>query len=262
MSGASTAPPTISISEVKMKLSSILAKEKKLVPTNDGELTEIQLLTRKEGLFNGFHKRYVPLKTEGEGSETLPDDSLRVQQRTDDLIVRTANLWTDIFDITFSKDKANQEAKADLKLDGQVLIEGAPVSFLLWLDKRLQEIRSYYNSIPTLNEADEWSKDTESGMWRATPVKTHRTKKITTPLVIHPPTDKHPAQCTTVQEDIIVGHYENQKFSSALPAARKRELLSRIDRLLYAVKIARSEANSMEAEERKIARPIFEYLLS
>lgn len=247
-----------------MKLSQILATEKKLVPTNDGYLTEIQLLIRKESFFNGFHRRYVPLKVEGDKeAETFPDESVRVQQKVDDLIIRTANWWTDTFDITFSKDAANMTAKADVKVNGKILLSNAPVSYLLWLDKRLQEVRTFYASLPTLSEAEEWIKDSEAGMWRAKAVTTHRTKKTTVPLVLYPHQgDKLPAQVTTLQEDITVGHYEKQNFSGAIPATRRAKLLERVDVLIYAVKQARAEANSMEAEHLKISKPIFDYLLA
>lgn len=242
-----------------MRLHEALAKEKKLVPTNDAELTEIQLLTRKPTLFNGFHKRYTPLD---EGGRTYPDESQKIQQFVRDLVVRTANLWTDIFDITATRDNANMSARASVELDGKVILEDIPVTTLLYLEKRVLEIRKYYETLPTLDEAETWIKDEDSGLYRSIAVLTHRTELTHKPIVLYDATDRHPAQTQLLQEQRPVGTWETIKQSGALPATRKRVLLERIDRLLYAIKTARARANMTEAPDFKVGRAIFDFILA
>jgi hypothetical protein len=242
-----------------MKLHEILAKEKKLVPTNDGELTELQLLTRKPTLFNGFNKKYSPFK---EGDRTYPDESQKVQQFVRDFVIRASNLWTDIFDITVTRDNANMFARADVELDGKVLLKDVPVTSLLYLEKRILEVRKYFESLPTLDESETWMKDEDSGLYRSIPVLTQRTELTHKPIVLYDATDRHPAQTQLLQEQLPVGRWETVKQSGAIPATRKRVLLERIDRLIYAVKIARAKANATEAPDVKVGRAIFEYILA
>lgn len=247
---------------MKHKLSAILAEEKKMIPTWDGQLTEIQLLVRKASFFNGFVRTYSPFSVQGETEIAYPEERQKVEQRVDALIIRVANLYTDIFNITFTKDKANMEACADVVVDGQVMVEKAPVSWLLWADKRIQEARTFFDSLPTLNEAETWERDEVSDLWKATPAKVIKTEKIPVPVLMYAHTDKHPAQVERVQKDVPIGQYEKQNFSSALPAERKRKVLDKIDRVLIALKVARANANSLEVERAQVAKPIFEYILA
>lgn len=245
-----------------IKLSAILGEEKKMVPTWDGQLTEIQLLVRKTSFFNGFVRTYHPFSVEGETEIKYPEERQNVEQRADDLIVRAMNSWTDIFNITFTKDKANMEACADVVVNDVIMVKDAPVSWLLWADKRMQEVRTFFDSLPTLNEAEIWEKDDVSGMWRSVPTETIKTEKIPVPYIMYEHTDKHAAQVERVQKDVPIGRYKKQNFSSALKAERKRRVLEKIDRVLVALKVARANANSIEVEKLQIAKPIFEYILA
>lgn len=242
-----------------MKLNQILAKEKRLVSVNYAAITDFHKLTQKPALFNGFQKKYKPL---AEGDETYPDESQKAQMLVGDVVVQCANLWTDMLDIVSTKDNANMTARADVVVNGKVIIEGAPVTFLLYLEKQLLDIRKHFDVLPTLDESETWIKDEESGWYRSVPVLTHRTKKTQRPIVLYDATDKHPAQTQLLTEDITVGHWETRKQSGAIPATRKRILLERVDVLTYAVKTAREQANAVEAEEVKVGKAIFDHLLA
>lgn len=247
---------------MKHRLASILGEEKKMVPTWDGQLTEIQLLVRKGSFFNGFVRTYHPFRVEGETEIKYPEERQNVEQRVDKLIVMAANLWTDLFNITFTKDKANMEACADVVVDGLVMVKDAPVSWLLWADKRVQEVRVFFDSLPTLNTAEIWEKDEVSDMWKSVPTETIKTEKIPVPILMYAHTDKHPAQVERVQKDVPIGQYKKQNFSSAISVERKRKVLDKIDRIIVALKVARANANSLEVEKLQIAKPIFDYILA
>jgi hypothetical protein len=60
----------------------------------------------------------------------------------------------------------------------------------------------------------------------------------------------------------VVGYWDTVKHSGALPAPRKKELMSRIEKLSQAVKQAREVANMADAPEVKVGQPLFDYLLS
>lgn len=48
-----------------------------------------------------------------------------------------------LFDVTATKDWANCEARADVTVDGWVLVSAVPVSCLLFLEKRLTDIYAF-----------------------------------------------------------------------------------------------------------------------
>jgi hypothetical protein len=64
----------------------------------------------------------------------------------------------------------------------------------------------------------------------------------------------------TYTEDVIVGTWTTIKFSGAIPAKEKNEMLDRVHRLQEAVKCAREQANGMDVELRKIAGPVLQYV--
>jgi hypothetical protein len=233
-----------------------------MVPTWDGELTNIQLIARKASFFNGFVRTYTPFQVEGDKEVVYPEERQKVEQRVDELVVRAANLWTDIFNVTFTKDSANMEAKADVVVGETILVKDAPISWILWADNRIQQVRTFFDTLPTLNEAETWEKDSVSAMWKSNSIKTIKTEKVTVPVIMYQHTDKHPAQVERVQKDVPIGQYEKQNFSSAISSERKRKILEKIDRIIVALKVARANANSLEVEKLSIAKPIFDYILA
>ena len=54
---------------------------------------------------------------------------------------------------------------------------------------------------------------------------------------------------------------EGEDYPPELPAPRKKELMSRIEKLSHAVKFAREKANASNAETVSVGKPIFDYLL-
>ena len=127
--------------------------------------------------------------------------------------------------------------------------------------KQLAELRGFVSRLPVLDAAEEWIFDSNASLYKTAPSETTRTKKIQTPIVLHPPTKEHPAQTQLITEDRIVGHWKTVKHSGALPEPLKRTILERIEKLSDAVKVARETANAVEATPQKIGRRVFEFLL-
>jgi len=59
---------------------------------------------------------------------------------------------------------------------------------------------------------------------------------------------------------VKVGEWRTVKFSSALAAQEKNEIIERIRRLQEAVKFAREEANSMEVDNVTIGNKVFDFV--
>ncbi|MYW66702.1 hypothetical protein GTY65_21925 [Streptomyces sp. SID8379] len=239
------------------KLNQIIAVEKGVKAKAHQDLTTAHHGLQKPALLAGIARTYQPKDEEG---EQLPPESTRVQVRAEDVLRRTAASLTRLFDVTATKDWANCTARADVTVDGQVLVRQAPVSYLLFLEKQLTDLNTFVRKLPVLDAAESWTQDPSTDDWRTEPVRTVRTKKVPRNHVKAEATEKHPAQVEVYYEDVPVGYWTTVKFSGALPARRVSQLLDRVEKLQQAVKFAREEANAAEVTDQRTGDPVFGYL--
>ncbi len=240
-----------------MKLNQVIAIEKGVKSRSLQELTEAHHTLQKPALLAGIARTYRPKDEEG---EQLPPESTRVQVKAEEIIRATSESLTKLFDVVATKDWANCSAKADVRVDGTVLLSQVPATYLLFLEKQLVDIHTFIKKLPVLDAAEVWVFDTSADSWATEPVQTLKTKKVPRNHVKAEATDKHPAQVEVYYEDIVVGTWRTIRFSGALPARRVNELLQRVEKLQEAVKFAREEANNMEVEEQKVGDKVFTYL--
>jgi hypothetical protein len=80
------------------------------------------------------------------------------------------------------------------------------------------------------------------------------------PITLYEATKEHPAQTQLITEDVIAGAWITIKYSGAIPAPRKKQLLGRIEKLSNAVKFAREQANAAEATDKKLGKEVFDFL--
>lgn len=240
------------------KLNQIIAIEKGVKARTYGELTELNKAIQKPELFNGFSKTYQKKDDDG---EDLPAERKRVQYVASEVLRTVERSIGELMNLTARKDWTNCVAKGNVVVDGKALIEGAPVSFLLFLEKQLTDLRTFIGNMPVLDDADNWVKDENSGLFKAEATQTHRTKKIAKPIVLYPATAEHPAQTQMVTEDVIAGFWTQVKQSGALPKPERQAIAERIEKLLRAIKEAREAANiEDEITTPKIGGVVFGYL--
>jgi len=242
------------------KLNQIIAIEKGVKSRVYGELTEINKALQKPDLFNGFSKIYQKI---GEDDEELPAERKKVQAEVPVVFKRVEKLMGELMKITARKDWSNTNAKASVRVNGVALLEEVPVTYLLFLEKQLTDLRTMIGNLPVLDDSENWTKDVNSGLYRAEETKTHRTKKVQKPIVLFPATAEHPAQTQLITQDVIAGHWTNVKQSGALPRPEKEKLLTRVDQLLQAIKVAREEANNAEEiVSPDVGQAIFNFLFA
>jgi hypothetical protein len=241
------------------KLNQIIAVEKGVKSKAHQDLTAAHHGLQKPALLAGISRTYQPKDEEG---EQLPPESTRVQVKAEDVLRETAKTLTRLFDVTATKDWANCAARADVTVDGRVLVSEVPVAYLLFLEKQLTDINTFVRKLPVLDASESWTQDPSTDAWKTESVRTLRTKKVPRNHVKAEATEKHPAQVEVYYEDIPVGYWTTVKFSGALPARRVNELLERVEKLQQAVKFAREEANNQEADEQKIGRSVLSYLFA
>src|SRR5262245_64646098 len=95
----------------------------------DKALAEIVKLLQKEQLFTGRERTYRPL--DEVNGQKLPPESQRVQQRVDDLVRQAREKWTELWNLVLTQGSGNQSAKADIAVDGKVILANVPVTTLL-----------------------------------------------------------------------------------------------------------------------------------
>lgn len=221
--------------------------------------TDLYHVLQKNALLSGISRTYQPKDDDG---DKLPSETTLVQIKVEKVVKDLATELTRLFDVTLTKEVGNSNAKADVVVDGKTLLKQVPVTYLLFLEKQLVDINTFVSKLPTLDPASEWSYDSNNDVYVTTAVQTVRTKKVPRNWVKAEATDKHPAQVEIFHEDVIVGTWTKVDFSGAIPATRKAELLSRVDKLITAVKFAREEANSLMVEDQHAGDKVFNYLFA
>lgn len=243
-----------------VKLHQILALEKGAKASTEAEITRAYHTAQKTAQFQGLTRVYSP--SDADDRDRLPSERKIVQSTVQDVLGAAAVAWQRQADLVATKDASNQLAKADVIVDGNVLLSQVPVTTLLYLEKTLTNVKTMISKLPVLDPEVQWSPDPATGLWRSEPEQTVRTRKVPKAFVKAPATERHPAQVDTFTEDVIVGTWAKTQFSGALPAGRKVELLARVQKLTEAVKMAREYANQTDAQERRIGATIFDFLLA
>lgn len=242
------------------KLNQIVAVEKGEKARALAEETALHREVQKTPLLSGISRTYQPKDDDG---DQLPSERTRVQVNAEDVLEKLSTTLTNLFDVTLTKEVANTKATADVVVDGKTVLKSAPVTYLLFLEKQLINLRTFVAKLPVLDPSESWSKDSNTGAWQTEPSQTVKTKKVPKNWVKAEATDRHPAQVEIFHEDVIQGTWTTVKFSGALPQTRVDVLTDRVDALIKAVKFAREEANNTEVDDNtKAAKSVFDYLLA
>jgi hypothetical protein len=239
------------------KLNQIIAIEKGAKSRATAGLTEAYHAAQRVEPLKGISRTYQPREDEG---ERLPGESKRVQITAAQIVADAQAALTELFNVTATKDWANTEAKASVVVDGRTILADVPITFLIFLEKQLAELRTFVSKLPTLDPGFIWIWDGAADCYAAVPIETTRTRKVPRNHVKAEATKEHPAQVEVYYEDVIVGTWTTINFSGALPAEEVRKLQGRIDALAAAVKFAREEANSTEVERHDVADAVLGFV--
>jgi hypothetical protein len=220
-------------------------------------LTEAYHLLKKPELLSGITRTYQP---RDEGGEPQPDERKQVQLKVNELIAKVTADLTEMFDVVATQDWANCQAKADVVVDRRPILQGVPVTHLLFLEKQLVDLRTFIEALPVLDAAEDWEYRAEADSYVSKPSRSNRTKKVPKNHIKYEATKEHPAQVEMYMEDVWVGTWTTTKFSGAIPAAAKNGMLERVRKLVDAVKSAREEANSIEVKAQKVGASILGYI--
>ena len=239
-------------------LAQVIAVEKGIKTKVLIDVDIIYKALQKPVLFDGFIKTYKKIAEE---DEDKPAQKQRVQISASKALSDVASRLSELFDVTAQKDWGNTQAKADVEVDGTLLVKDAPAPYLLFLEKQLTDLHTLVGKVPTLDPAEEWSFSAGLGLFKSAITQTTSTAKVQKALVLYPHSDKHPAQTQLITQDVVVGTWDTQKFSGAIEDTKKRSILARIEKLQHAVKFAREKANTVVVSDVAPGAAIFGWLL-
>ena len=243
---------------MSQKLTVILGLLKGAKSRSHVNVTNLHHQSTKAPLYAGQVRTYEPREDDGERRHP---ESQQVQLKATEVIEQFASELANMWNLAATRDHGNTLARADVVVDGQVILADVPATFLLFLEKQLNDWRTIVVKLPTLATDQTWEYDETTGLHRTEPVKSASTKKLLRNHVLAKATDKHPEQVKTYEEDVPVGDWTTTKLSGALTVPHQRALVERLDALADAVKTARERANLVEVDDVKVAGKLFTYLL-
>ena len=240
------------------KLFKLIACEKEIKSAWEKIRNETLKVFKGASLFMGREKIYQPLKDDG---KPLPNEKKEVVTTVEERLAWTAKFLFPLLDYELTRDSGNQKAHAKLTVNGVVIAETVPVTFLMLLEKRLKELREVYDAIPTLDLSGKWETcQNNKKLFQFGPITTYRTEKVTKGVTLAPATDKYPAQVEKVVEDVAIGTFKETLFSGAIQPGVKAKYLERIDQLIAATQTAREDANEEEVTDKKIGDNLVKFI--
>ena len=238
-------------------LSQIVSIEKDVKEKAASSRAKAEGMFGKVGLYTGLSRSYTPKDEDG---EQLPPEATSVQVKVKQVLLDVQSHMTTLFDTVATKDFANCHAKADITVDGNVLMKAVPATYILFLEKQLAELLAFVKRVPMLDASEVWHYDANQDCYATPPVETIRSKKVMQRLIAAEATKEHPAQVHLYQEDVPAGRWKTIKFSGAIPASELNAMIARIEKLQQAVKFAREEANRAEVKVQTAGEPLLTYI--
>lgn len=243
----------------------VLAQEKTARQRANSIGATIKKNLSKQTLFTGLMKIYKPYgDTDDPAVLQIPPQTTHVQFRVEpQALDALRDVLAPALDLTAAKEWGNQNARADIEIDGKKLFEGVPATYLLHLEHQLNELEGVLKEIPVLDSAEKWEPHTETGIWRtAEPDRTLREEPTEVPSVGHPGNEHHAPVVKWLPRRVPTGTYETTKYSGADEPRRKEELLLRLHQVKQAVHRGRETANQAPAPAQDIGTKLLDYLFA
>lgn len=243
------------------RLHQILAAERTVKKVSEATVTGVYHSLQVGALFTGVIRSYEP-RQEGIDAEQLPGEENPVQRTVGQAVAEARAAWTEIADLTATKVYANTGARADIKIGDVIILPDVPVEYMLFLEKRLENVLVFIDTIPVLDPSATWnhSDNDPDGVYRANPIITIRTKKVPKVVTLAQATDKHQATTQVFEEDTPVGTWTRVQLSGAAERSQVDAWRRKVVALAAAVKMAREQANLVEAPPQQVGNTILSYI--
>jgi hypothetical protein len=233
----------------------------------DTALAQVAQVVGKPELFKGMKKESRPASDSADPNQpkrrVTPPQSKKVACTAAQVLDDVQKLYTAKWDVALTLDTAQGTAKAPVVVDGVTVLEDVPVRHLVYLEGELTKLHALVQEIPVLDGVQDWTNEnTEPGQWRAErPEEGDLKDKVYFNWHRQNGTPTIQEQVDVMTRDEIVEYNTTVRYSGAMEAKRKAELLDRLSKLRVAVKMAREEANSATVTEKHEGAPLFKWLL-
>lgn len=245
------------------KLHEILAVEKDLFDTATAMVDDCKVaFEKKSDHFRGLVTRTSYFDTSRAGEDTTEQKLLvtTVGER----LAYVGKFVSKYWDAMLQKEASNQNANADLIVDGVTIAENVPATFLLGMESRLKTLRDLLLKIPTLEPGANWQPDATASMpdvFKVDAPVGFKTEKTIEFKVLVPQSDKFPANIEKWTVDKNVARIERELTSGMWTPLRKATVLGNLDTMLEAVKKARMRGNDTDVVKREVGKKIWDYIL-
>jgi hypothetical protein len=258
------------VTQKQAVLHEILAVEQDLKGAAERTRTAtLETFRSKQAHFTGIRRTFRPFAVD-ENADDKAAERLEAETKLAKTVVEelehVLGVVGEAVTLGFRIDEANTRARADIVVDGVAVASDVPATFLLQLERRLREVLSVFREAPTFDPVRPWTPDPDADrghVLRAEPVVTIRKARTRKYNVMVEPTKEHPAQVDIVEVDEPVGEIRSYEWTGMLSTAKKAALLAQCDKLITAVKQARSRANTVEVDTaRDAGKAVTEFLLA
>lgn len=217
--------------------------------------------SKKTELFRGMTKKVTFLDSNRAGENA--SESKEVVTTVSEKLGYVAKHLVKAWDILLKKERTNQNARADVVVDGVLIAKDVPATFLLGMETRLKALRPLLEAIPTLEPSIKWSEDAAlaAGVFRAPETASFKTEKTVRHKILVEATKEHKAEIEKWFEDVPVARIDTTQFSGMWSSRQKAEVLDRLDRLAQAIKAARQRANMTDVVTDAVGDTLFAYVL-
>jgi hypothetical protein len=231
-----------------------------------GAVKHLLAIGGEQDPLTGISRTYQPVSDDP--ADQLPPQARRVQITAAELIDRVSTALTKMFDVKFQREEGNTDARSDVTVDGEVLLTGVPVGYLMFLEAQVTKIVELIDEIPTLNPADNWS-DTATGLregvWASDARRTAVPRRVPQVQVLSPAQvidgQKFDPQVRPYETEVTVGWWTTVKYSGQMDPKVQQDMRARAVKVTEAVRKAREAANRLEVNDRRSAAPLLTYIL-
>ncbi len=246
------------------KLYEVLAVEASLSTVSGNLVKESMKSLKKDNLFTGEVKSHTVFGDENQhlvqAVQSRAVTTTVMQNLEYTLLQGIAPFW----DAVAQKDEANQRAKADIIINGEVLVAQVAGTTLLGLEAKLSSLLELFSTVPTLPPGIRWELDASQGEdIFINPVSEERMQSVRIPdhKVLYEATPHHPAQIEKFETTKDIGKFKLQSYSGMISPLDKANLIKRLQTLISATKQARQRANAVEIGNVHIGNTLANYLL-
>lgn len=241
------------------KLNQIIAIEDGEKKQEYADLTKTHHVLQKAAQFVGYYRTYKPRAEDG---VPYPAEGQNVQLNAKELVKQVREQLASLFNTVATKDYGNTEAKADIIIDGEErpIAVNVPVTYLIFLEKKLIDLRTFIRKLPKLDPSKDWAYDANKGVWRTAPEDVLRHRKLTKPLVLHEGTKEHPPQTQAITTEEWEGTWTRVDISTAYPEDEIRAMEKRLSALEKAIKFARERANGIDVKRQETGKAVLDYI--